>query len=498
MSEKRKPIDPNIHRNLVILGNIPADASSTHIITTLSTYGNINYISLFSFPHYPKSSTPYPLLNTQQTIYAIANYLQPESQKRANEGNLSFRWDQKVNLVLTSVDQLEIDYVIGMVNNTEDINLEWLEDDPEGIQEPNYPLLRRILCHTHLASLLGQHDIIRQLYAYFFSIYLTMPKIELELDDPKQLVKSLGKKDFSIHNLKRYWDNIPENILKISQNLYWVSVMLNIQTDKKVELIKHFVIYMQHHFAGIKFKGLDEESEKLFYCLWKIKFLNKDYSFIEKNLQLDQERIQHWIVTLISNLQSCYYEIAKCHYFYYEVEGKDLFKYFDSFFLEFKEQKSIEWKKTEQSREIFSVFELFGADKGKQEVIEALIKCTNNLLSHRFYAKHPRRFVVEYVRSLKLILSLKGLKSFSFAGELIEKKNEQLSLSQTFPTIFRNIVLFHSIYQLRKQDLEASTLNLIDFLTFSINNSRDDYDNAVEVKTIKFIFLENQKHGGIH
>ena len=111
-----------------------------------------------------------------------------------------------------------------------------------------------------------------------------MPKIEIELKDPKTLAKSMGKKDFSIHNLKRYWDNIPGNILKITQNLYWVNVMLNLQSGKKVELIKHFVIYMQHHFGGIKFKDLDEESEKLFYCLWKIKFLNKNYSFIEKNL----------------------------------------------------------------------------------------------------------------------------------------------------------------------------------------------------------------------
>lgn len=241
----------------------------------------------------------------------------------------------------------------------------------------------------------------------------------------------------------------------------------------------HFVSFLKYHFRNISFPSLSKESQKLVFSVFRINFVNANYTFIESKISTEFERNQHWMIFLLSMLQQSYYELAKVFYPYNEDFDNIIARFDNLLELTERNEKKIYNEKINKRREGFKIKDIFPYDKNY--VIKAIVQCTNNLLTHKYYKVHQRRFVMDYIRSLKILLSLKSKRIFEFAGEWIEKNIAYLGLCQSFPNIFRVIVLIRATYQLRKMDYEAAILNLMDFLSAQSGMSQDDYKMAVEV-----------------
>lgn len=284
------------------------------------------------------------------------------------------------------------------------------------------------------------------------------------------------------------------NVLKLKQFFFWIntSILIKFQDDRK--LMEHFVVFLKYFFKGIKFENFDEESLKLIFAIFRINFVNSNYTFIESKISTENERNQHWMIFLLTMLQQSYYDVAKTHYAYND-NFDNMISRFDQFLQNIEKDENIYSDKIEMSREHFELKDIF--PHSKDYVVKALVQCTNNLLTHKYYKTHPRRFVMDYIRSLKTLLSLKSRSIFKSVGEWIEKNIAYLSLCQSFPNIFRVIVLIRATYQLRKKDYEASILNLMDFLSTDSGMSQEDYTMAVEV-TINITRVEDQKAIEVH
>ena len=276
------------------------------------------------------------------------------------------------------------------------------------------------------------------------------------------------------------------DILKLQFILFCIKSNILSKKDTS-KLLTHFVHHLQTFFKPVDYHQLDSTSMDLIKAVFRIQFVNNNYKAFEAKIDVNKERNQHWMVFLLSSVQHSFYEIAKT--FYPHLDDYDnMFARFDKFLelvedldeeKESKKELDLFKPKVARKREQFSLGKIFGHKKS--EVIKALIQCTNNLLTHNYFRNHPRRFVVEYIKSLRILLSLKSKRIFDFAGDWVEKNLPALSLCQSIPSIFRVIVMHRATYQLRKMDYEACILNLMDFLSAKNDLSREDYDQATEV-----------------
>lgn len=485
----RRTLDKQKLDNVVILGSIPKKATNSQMITLLSPYGNLSCVELFSIPPYPiQNEDNYNLLTRDKSYYCLANYITKESLAKIQTVKIKYRWEKQLIVDHVHLHVNETDNLIEAINSSDNVRtltstLEEEENIPDHkrskfSESDPVPIMKQILWHLHLAFELGQYSTCKQLVEYFFQLYSSMPKVKLNITKPKTLLKFMGKEKFKVYRLLDQANDFQASIFKILQHVYWVMVISNLKLSTHVDLIKFFNLYMVYYFRGVKFHELDDVSSLLIQSIWRIKFVNQNYKYVEDKIDQSNSLVQHWVVMLISKLQASYYEVAKCHYEFYE-DYDDLFDRFDQYYSEYEQKPVIQWKSYEKNRGKFNISELFS--KQKDEVIKILIMCTTNLLNHKFHENHPRRFVSEYIRSMKMLLSLNGHRAFVFAGEWIEKKQDRLAFSQKFPSIFRVIVFLRSIYQIMKKDIEACTLNLMDFLTYSIKTNAVDYDFAVKV-----------------
>jgi hypothetical protein len=242
--------------------------------------------------------------------------------------------------------------------------------------------------------------------------------------------------------------------------------------------MEHFVLFMQYYFRGIKFKDMDPVSSELLRSLWRVNFVNMNYEFFQSKINSKKEKNQHWMVYLLTILQKAYYELTKIFYSYNE-DYDDMWQRWDLFFEKIEKKKKVFKKIINPTRKFFDFRKI--SDLKKNTCVRGLIECSSNLLSHKYFEGHPRRFVVQYIKTLELLLALKSKRIFEFTSDWVEKNIESLSLCQSMPSIFRVIVLHRATYQLRKTDCEASILNLMDFLSAQNDLSRDDYNAAVDV-----------------
>ena len=192
------------------------------------------------------------------------------------------------------------------------------------------------------------------------------------------------------------------------------SILIKFQEESK--LIEHFAIFVHSYFQPIIFEGMDVISSKMLRTIWKINFINENYSFIESKVRIDKERNQHWMVFLLSLLQRSYHYLVKAYYDYSD-DFSDMFERFDKF-LSVNDQDSVKniWTpKIEHMREKFDIKEVF--PHKKDHISKAIITVTNNLLNNAYFVTHPRRFVIEYIKSLQILLSVKSKRLFEFAGD---------------------------------------------------------------------------------
>lgn len=119
---------------------------------------------------------------------------------------------------------------------------------------------------------------------------------------------------------------------------------------------------------------------------------------------------------ILSQLQRSYHYLIKAFYDYSD-DFSDMFDRFDKFLkLTEEENKGSIWTpKIEHQREKFDIKELFPVKK--DHISKAVITVTNNLLNNQFFQSHPRRFVVEYIKSLEVLLSIKSKRIFEYAGD---------------------------------------------------------------------------------
>jgi len=130
---------------------------------------------------------------------------------------------------------------------------------------------------------------------------------------------------------------------------------------------------------------------------------------------------------VISLLQKSYHYILKAHYDYLD-DYEDLFDRFDRFLASSQStdaQKQIWTPKIESKREKFELKSIFSVKK--DHLVQALITTTSNILNSPYFQTHPRRFAVEYINSLTILLSLKSKNLFESTGEWVNKNLSALS-----------------------------------------------------------------------
>lgn len=203
------------------------------------------------------------------------------------------------------------------------------------------------------------------------------------------------------------------------------SILIKFQEESK--LIEHFASFVHGYFQPIELSEMDVISSKMLRTIWKINFINQNYSFIESKVRIDKERNQHWMVFLLSMLQRSYHYLVKAYYDYCD-DYSDMFERFDKFLSVNDKDTTVSiWTpRIEHKREKFDIKEVF--PHKKDHISKAIITVTSNLLNNAYFMSHPRRFVIEYIKSLQILLSIKSKRLFEFAGEQINQNLPALAL----------------------------------------------------------------------
>lgn len=213
----------------------------------------------------------------------------------------------------------------------------------------------------------------------------------------------------------------------MQQVFFWMKTSILIKFQEESKLIEHFASFVHTYFEPVVFDQMDVISTKMLKTIWKINFINENYSFIESKVRIEKERNQHWMVFLLSNLQRSYHYLVKAYYDYQD-DFSDMFDRFDKF-LSVNDAESVSsiWTpRIEHKREKFDIKEVF--PHKKDHISKAIITVTNNLLNNAYFVSHPRRFVVEYIKSLQILLSIKSKRLFEFAGDQINRNLPALAL----------------------------------------------------------------------
>ena len=342
-------------------------------------------------------------------------------------------------------------------------------------------VVTQICQHVYISFKLKQDPITMRLIEFFYDMILKMPILKLENVDPHGIVQSLDIKLFNPEMLINQIKSSTPDILRIQLVFFWMKTSILIKFQEESKLLEHFCSFTQNFFRPVSFGNMDVISTKMLCTIWKINFINENYKFIESKVRVDKEKNQHWMVIILSLLQKNYHYLSKA-YQDYQDDYSDLFDRFDRF-LSLEQEgggtKTIWIPRIEHKREYFDIKEVF--PHKKDHITKAIVTVTTNLLNNAYFVSHPRRFVVEYINSLQILLSLKSKRLFEFAGEQIKRNLPQLGLCQQFSDIFRVIVLHRATYQARKKDFESAILNLMDFLSAQNGMQEEDYKKAVEV-----------------
>jgi hypothetical protein len=206
----------------------------------------------------------------------------------------------------------------------------------------------------------------------------------------------------------------------MQQVFFWMKTSILIKFQEESKLIEHFATFVHGYFQPIHFSNMDVISSKMLKTIWKINFINENYKFIESKVRIDKERNQHWMVFLLSLLQKSYHYLVKAYYDYSD-DFSDMFDRFDKFLASNSNEggSSVWTPKIEHQRELFDIKEVF--PHKKDHISKAIITVTTNLLNNAYFVNHPRRFVVEYINSLQILVSVKSKRLFEFAGDQINK-----------------------------------------------------------------------------
>lgn len=306
-------------------------------------------------------------------------------------------------------------------------------------------------------------------------------------------MKCLDIKDFRAELLIHEFKSSDPDVILIQQVFFWMKTSILIKFQEETKVIENFASFANSCFQFVTFTGFDVISSKLLKTVWKVNFINDNYKFIESKVRLEKEKNQHWLVMVISLLQKSYHYLLKAYYDYFD-DYEDLFDRFDRFLAASENTEALQsiWTpKIESKREKFELKSIFSIKK--EHLVQALITTITNILNSPYFQTHPRRFAVEYINSLSILLSIKSKKLFEFTGEWVNKNLSALSLTSQFPDIFRVIVLLRATYRIRKNDYESATLNMMDFLSAQNGMSQEDYKKAIEVSSLLAVVFNVQR-----
>lgn len=102
-------------------------------------------------------------------------------------------------------------------------------------------------------------------------------------------------------------------IIELSQKLFWLKINSLISLNEELKIMEVYTKFCISFFKPFNFVGIDKKTDTVVKSIWRINFVNENYKSIEAYCRNNNDKSQQWMVTLLSLLQECYFEVAKTY-----------------------------------------------------------------------------------------------------------------------------------------------------------------------------------------